>query len=140
MLIGKLASLPMPPTINQSYAQAGRRRVASSALKQFKAELASWGLLHRFELSRLRSAIEKTESSKVRLEFRFKFNRGQLYTKQGKNKKLDCSNRIKAAEDGVCKLLGFDDRDVFRVEAEKVTADAEPCFDLFVYDWGWNEN
>lgn len=122
LLLGRLKTLPMPPTLNQSYVNVGKRRICSRGLNEFKAATLRWGLAHKAQLCRIRAKLEEFEGYKVRLEFLFKFEPGKLFTKQGKFKKLDVSNRIKAAEDSVSALLGFDDRNVFRIEAEKVEA------------------
>lgn len=124
----------MPPSINSSYAHVGKRRFASSSLKSFKTSCMTWAIINRPHLVKVRDELELRRGySKVCLEFVFRFPEKRLYTKQGEvPKKLDVSNRIKAAEDFITEFLGFDDRHVFKVTAEKIIGAVEN-FDVKIY-------
>lgn len=124
----------MPPSVNACYANVGRRRVSSAALKKFKASAMMWAVLNRPHLVELRQEVSSNlDGKKVALKFVFRFPAKRLYLKKENiPKKLDVSNRVKPAEDVVCDFLGFDDRHVFKVEAEKVTGAVED-FDVYVY-------
>jgi len=134
ILKGKLEKLPMPPSVNQCYATVGRRRVSSSSLRKFKTETVMWAVFNRPHLVEVRKDIEESfKGKKVYLKFLFRFSDKKLFTKKDKiPKKIDVSNRIKPAEDMVCELLGFDDRYVFKVQAEKVQG-TEEGFDVYIY-------
>ena len=134
ILQGKLEKLPMPPSVNQCYATVGRKRVSSSALNKFKSAAMMWAVLNRPHLIRVKEEIEDNlKGQKVYLKFVFRFPYKKLYIKKEKTpKKLDVSNRIKPAEDTVCDFLGFDDRHVFKVDAEKVEGAVEN-FDVYIY-------
>jgi len=124
----------MPPSVNQCYATVGRKRVSSQALKKFKASAMMWAVLNRPHLVEVREEIEHNLlGAKVHLKFIFRFPSKRLYVKKSNTpKKLDVSNRIKPAEDTVCDFLGFDDRHVFKVEAQKAEGAVED-FDCYVY-------
>tara|TARA_R110000796_G_scaffold251188_1_gene382020 strand:+ start:628 stop:921 length:294 start_codon:yes stop_codon:yes gene_type:complete len=93
-----------------------------------------WAVQNKPHLADLRQEIEPyLATHKICLDFKFKFQKKKLWAKKDqKPKKLDASNRIKAAEDKVCDLLDFDDRYVYRVIAEKIEGAVEE-FDVFVY-------
>lgn len=139
--LGKMENLPMPPSINSCYTQAGKRRVSSLALQSFKTAAMKWALVHKNDLRIVRQKIP-AEQCGYRLRFQFYFPPEKLFIlRRDKNgpsttpKKLDVSNRIKPAEDIVCQFLGFDDRWVWGIEAEKsqsVKGLAE-FFDVSIY-------
>lgn len=136
IFIGRLDNLPMPPSVNQCYSQVGRRRISSSALKKYKHGIVMWAVLNRPSIIELRAELESIlVGKKVYLKFHFRFPGKKLKLKQGSQpKKLDVSNRIKPAEDSVTELLGFDDRWVFKIQAEKVEAKGDSeTFDCLVY-------
>jgi Holliday junction resolvase RusA-like endonuclease len=122
-LIAEFVKLPMPPTVNKIYANVGRKRIASSHLREFKKNIMVWGCSNREELSiargKIRSVLDR--SYDISLKFTFYFPKNRIYTKEHLIRKLDTSNRIKPAEDAICKLLDFDDRYVFDIQATKET-------------------
>tara|TARA_R110000796_G_scaffold252565_2_gene387865 strand:- start:1065 stop:1481 length:417 start_codon:yes stop_codon:yes gene_type:complete len=135
ILIATLNHLPMPPSINESYIQVGIHRVSSSSHKKFKLLMQRWGLLNYNKIQNIKKKLDKIDGSgRVCLSFVFKFPASKLTLKNTTMpKKLDTSNRIKSSEDAVCKLLGFDDRFVFKLIAEKVEGKIEE-FDCSVYN------
>lgn len=124
----------MSPSVNACYINVRRGRVASPELKSFKTKSLIWAIHNQPQLSKLKlDLMPYLETHKICLEFKFKFPAKKLWLKSSKTpKKLDVSNRIKAAEDRVCEFLDFDDRYVYRCVAEKVEGSAEG-FDLFVF-------
>ena len=135
--LGRLDKLPMPPSVNACYVTVGRKRVASRDLKTFKRKAQAWAYLNKQILKSIKTKVEEhlALNCKVRLDFVFRFPAKKLWRKSDrKAKKLDVSNRIKPAEDVVCSLLGFDDRIVFRISAEKVCGEVEE-FSVYVSAW-----
>lgn len=113
----------MPPTINKSYATVGNRRVSTAVLREFKALTHIWSVGNRARLRRIEKKIHDTQGAKLCLVLIFKFEEQKLFLKDKKTpRRLDTSNRIKAAEDAITGLLGIDDRWVFKIIAEKITA------------------
>jgi hypothetical protein len=51
------------------------------------------------------------------------FEPGRLFTKDGRRKKLDASNRIKPIHDALAEILGIDDRFFYTGQSEAVLAD-----------------
>ncbi len=124
-LIAKFENLPMPPTVNNSYENGGKRRIKSDKLRAYQLEMHKWGLFHVKELRQIHEAIEANPFKKLRLNLVFHFPREKIYTKSGNVKERDTSNLIKAIEDAFFNLIGIDDRFVFKVEAEKREAEIE---------------
>lgn len=124
----------MPPSINSCYVNVGRKRVASRELKNFKRKATAWGILNKPHLKKVREEVtEYLDKSKLCMHFYFRFPQKKLWLKSDKKpRKLDASNRIKPAEDKVCDMLGFDDRYVYRVIAEKIIGETEE-FGVFIY-------
>lgn len=136
IFIGRLDNLPMPPSVNQCYAQVGKRRISSTALKKYKHGVVMWAVLNRPHLIDVRDELEPAlDGKKLFLRFLFRFPSKKLKFKKGSApKKIDTSNRIKPAEDSVSELLGFDDRWVFKLEAEKVEGKSDhETFDCLIY-------
>lgn len=118
--LGQLRKLPMPPTLNKSYAHLGKRRFSTQDLKDFKAGIDSWALENRTAVKSIREKVlASDERTMFKLTLEFKFPHAKLYTLKNHFKKLDVSNRIKAAEDAVTDVLGFDDKSVFELVAVK---------------------
>ncbi len=112
-------ALPMPPSVNACYENAGKRRIKSPKLLAFHAEMRAWALPIVRELRRINGIIVASTNKKLVFDFVFYFGPGKIYTKSGQIKQLDVSNRIKAIEDVLCGMIGIDDRLVFKVMAEK---------------------
>lgn len=128
----------MPPTINNCYSQAGNKRVSSAALKKFKGLIFIWAVHNRPSIVELKNEIDLIlPNKKICLSFHFKFPPKKLKIKNSNTpKKLDTSNRIKPAEDAITDLLGFDDRHVFKLQAEKVeTKEEKEHFDVLIYSY-----
>lgn len=114
----------MPPTSNHMYHLVRRGpktyHVPSSELKKFQNAMVIYPITRPY-IPNYRKLIKNWVDLKYKLQIHcgFYFRRDRLYTKEGKFKKLDVSNRLKAAHDGVAKMLGIDDSAFFRISAEK---------------------
>jgi Holliday junction resolvase RusA-like endonuclease len=95
-------SLPLPPTINNSYATVERkgkqRRVSSKRLAQYKKDVPN--LLYSQGLIRDMWKDARAVKYDVTIYFR---------TMPTQARRADLSNRLKALEDVVSQYLGFDD-------------------------------
>lgn len=126
---------PTPPSDNHLYPtfmRAGRLiRVPSKEYAQFRKSVESWGILNAQKLKWAQEAIRNFD--KLGIEFVFHFEPHRLFTLKGTVKKLDVSNRIKAAQDSISKLLGVDDSIFFTCTAHKVPALKDG---VTIYLWG----
>lgn len=119
----------VPPSVNASYATnfKTKKRFPSKSLIAFK-KLFNSSSIHIFDgptKTTLKDFLNEIRSKKLCLIVQVYFKRERLFTKDGRIKKLDISNRIKSVEDCICKAIGIDDSQIFRVVAEKCVTDCE---------------
>ncbi len=124
-------NLPMPPSLNRCYRNVrGIGRVATGELTDFKAEMMLWGHRNKKDIE---AVSKKLQSSIFRLDLNFFMKRTNLVTQKNSVKRNDVSNRIKAIEDGLCKLLLTDDKYVFSLTARKILSESDEYVNADVY-------
>lgn len=125
-----LKDFPMPPTLNKGYFNLPRGgRAPTKELRDFKRQVELWILTNKSSLGAFKQLWEGpwNRCASFKLTIYFIMAKEKLYTLQGKAKKLDVSNRIKFAEDGIAQAIGIDDRYFFSVSAEKLIGEKEHC-------------
>lgn len=131
-----MAELPLPPSHNNMYSTIFQRgkpiRIPSVELKMFNQAMDRWALCRSDELSRALRFFR--ECAAIGLKFKidrfFFFEYSRIISKEGNVKIMDASNRVKALDDGVSKIIGVDDKLFFRGSEEKAICDqgmAESC-------------
>ncbi len=117
--LADLMYMPWPPTVNRMYITLRNgRRVSSKLHSDYKLEMTRYGsLVEQNSRERVQGAIAKKQKLMLLLKFNMPFT--MLYTKKGETKRIDCSNRIKAVEDSLCKILDIDDRHFWLILAQK---------------------
>lgn len=96
-------------SVNEAYANVpGRGRVATVKLKDWKAECE--------RAMRLTRLLYHPHPQPYLLEL---ICYGDWETQEGKARRRDCTNLVKADEDAVCGFIGLDDCWVYRVVVEK---------------------
>jgi hypothetical protein len=138
------ANLPMPPTSNNQYASLRRGnkiiRVPSTGLRLFKDAMQKYALTCMQQIHASRQLTQSWIRDKKPLEITcvFFFHKSRLISKKNDFKKLDVSNRVKAAHDSIADMLGIDDCRFFRVVAEKALChESLPesfCFEIIASD------
>ena len=120
-MILSLKEIPMPPSSNNQYVVARNRLVPSSDLRNYKKRMEIYGItLQRSLKEDANDLAGFVEDGKVlHIDRRFYFPRSRLFTKQDKPKKIDVSNRIKAVDDAISKLIGIDDKLFFSATTKK---------------------
>ena len=135
-----LSAFPMPPSSNHLYVSFVRNgkniRKPSKELNQYKKQMEKWKFINLLAMQKLHHWMEyeawqhdlKAERL-YRLDRYFCFPYSKIWTKEGKPKKLDASNRIKAFDDCFCDMIGVDDKRIWSGVAEKVTLEEtrQPC-------------
>jgi hypothetical protein len=123
--------LPIPPSINSCYAtimRGGRPiRIKTREYHAFDSACAVW-MLENLEMVRTTIKHIKGETlrnRKLQLHWNFIFPQAKLLCKDGSTKRLDVTNRIKVAEDVVCKILEIDDKHVWSGSYSKSIAKGE---------------
>lgn len=114
-----LDNLPIPPTENHAYPtirnkQGKNIRVTGADLKKFKAAVQCWAwerIVFVKKIQRqLSDMVAKNQTILIRVDAYLGFELDRLFTKHRTRKKIDSSNRIKAAHDAIAEILGIDDR------------------------------
>lgn len=117
MLVIELFDLPMPPSsnrlnVNRAGPGPGRRR--SDEYVAYLAEAEAWRLSHLPAVRSARAVLQERLRAdpwlKLRIEIRFRFNRGAILCHDGRPKRNDTENRLKALLDAVASVLGIDDK------------------------------
>jgi len=131
-----MAEMPLPPSVNNMYStiyQRGRPiRIPSVELKKFNQDLDRWAFGRTDDLARAMRFFR--ECAAVGLKFKidrfFFFEYKRIFSQEGNVKIMDASNRVKALDDGVAKVIDIDDKLFFRGSEEKAICDqgmAESC-------------
>lgn len=123
-----LNGLCLPPTENSLYPTFNGRRIKSKALLQFQRDIHYWRMLNKTTALQARETcqfwIQKGYFLKVSALVFFK--KEKIFTKDGRVKQLDASNRMKALHDAISdQILSIDDRYFWSVSIEKVVGDKE---------------
>lgn len=127
-----IQNFPLPPSENAMYRNLPRvGRVATKELQDYRRECEFWGLANKKYRDLFFSLMEENPQYVLKVDFFFVFKRKRLWTKQNLPKKLDASNRVKAAADQLAKFLGIDDKCFFSVSSEKVSGENE-CAIIFI--------
>lgn len=126
----------MPPTGNHNLMPintkrrgktAGARLVKTGQRRLFDQEIQMWILQNTYKLKKINEemtlALAKGFQFKVMLYFCFRHS--QIWTLDGKPKKIDTDNRIKSMTDAVAKATKIDDCYFFAGEHEKIDAEDE---------------
>lgn len=122
-----LLDFPMPPSENAMYRNREKGgRCATKALLDYRQAVQDWVWSHQNQFHRIRKMIPKNEL--LRVGTVFCFPRSRIFTKDGRPKRLDTSNRIKAIHDEVGKLLEIDDSHIWDFFAMKMESDDEREF------------
>lgn len=112
--IAILSGFPLPPSTNHLYKTIvirGRsRRAKSKEYKAYEHAVKVWMMTHHHELQLARALTTMAGPGRfIHLDLDFKFHRSRILCKDGKPKRLDTSNRLKALEDALSLILGIDD-------------------------------
>lgn len=123
--------LEMPPSSNNQYILVRRGgktfHVASGKLKAYQNVMNSYPYRKEKTFKRDQKQILDwiAEGKKLQVDALFFFHKKSLFTLDGRVKKMDVSNRLKALHDALSTLMGVDDSLFFRVVAEKIQGDEE---------------
>lgn len=93
-------------------------RAPSKDLEQYQARVKDWAMEHFVEVRQARESIKHWEALEVHLTVCLP--KDKLFTQNDDVKRLDITNRVKAAHDSVLGLLGIDDKLVFKATCEKI--------------------
>lgn len=106
------SGIPIPPSSNNMYCNSRRGgRIKSAAFRIWERDFAVWALDSAQTFARGRQLVkERLKQGKVMaVHCTFYFNRSRIFCKDGKPKKQDASNYIKALHDAMAETLLIDD-------------------------------
>ena len=131
-----IRNFPFPPSANEMYAtnvhkykkpdgkmgvKTSQRR--SEVLENFYTQCDLFEKINKKNMDLIRSQIEKWigQGRMLGMDCYVVVEYDRVITKDGKPHQFDADNRRKALQDGICSILGIDDKYVFRGITEKVT-------------------
>lgn len=118
-----LVGLPISPSENSMYPTFNGRRIKSKALVQFQRDVNHWRLANKICALQAREICQLWIKNGyfLKVSVIISFEKSQLFTKDGRAKQLDASNRIKGLHDAIAEyILAVDDRYFWSVSIEKV--------------------
>lgn len=123
-----LYGFPIPPTVNKCYPSNKQgRRFKSKDLSQFCNVADIWSLRQKKALKDIYQHFNKLIHNNYWIEVNMYIhvNYNKIYTKKGKLKKIDASNRIKPAHDKLSELIDIDDKYFSVGKSEFILSDKE---------------
>ena len=121
----EINEFPMPPTANRQLIWAPRQKrfIKSGEARRFSNEVLRYKSKNRRKCiiagSLIDSHLKKYKAIRVEIDFIFPWEK--IFARDGKIKILDTNNRIKAAIDGLCEILDFDDKFIFSESHRKIS-------------------
>lgn len=124
--IVNLVRFPLPPSANALYATVGRRRVKSVSYRLFLRAALNWMKFNSAAIDEARALTTLTGPNRfIHIDTVFYMPRGRIFCKDGRPKRNDTSNRIKALHDALAEMLGIDDCYLWSGSYDKIAVDLE---------------
>lgn len=118
--------VPLPPSSNHQYATIMRHgrpiRIPAKETKDYEKIFKAWLLSNKDAIKSARESIVEWKKP-LSISMVVAFKRERLVTRDGRLKRLDVTNRIKAIHDLMSDALGIDDSLFISCPTEKVVAD-----------------
>lgn len=102
-----ITRIPLPPSVNGLYASVRGRQIKSQEGRIYDQKI------EMFKLRNFRTLQEITklyEGKLLKVDRYFVLEKKRVFCKDGSIKKLDCTNFIKACDDGLARLIMIDDK------------------------------
>jgi len=133
-----IRNYPYPPSENAMYAtiRKGNKtwRTSSRELMEYKRRCNTFYLLNKETMKRAQEIIREWVKLGygIELDALIFMEYQRFLTKEGQDKKVDVSNRIKGLHDTLSELLKVDDHKIYKMSAEKIVAKEESFCDLII--------
>jgi len=107
-----LKDFPLSPSANQLYKNRRGGRCKTDIYKEFLGECDIWSLTRRRKLEQIHKHFMKEIHNVkwIQVSMYVHLEPAKMYTKGGKLKKIDVSNRVKAAHDVLSDFIEIDDK------------------------------
>lgn len=99
-------NFPMSPSSNSMYASVNGRFIKSKEARIFVELTKRWSWSH---FNKLKEFKKSYNGQTLRVDTYFVFTKSRFFIKNGNIRKLDYTNRIKAAHDCFSEIIGVDD-------------------------------
>lgn len=122
-----LNNMPMPPSENHSYPTGKHgRRFKSKALTDFQKLFSLCFSASGDDVPKFKELVQSWVTNNIRMyvTIGFYFKEERILTKDGRSKRLDTTNRLKAVCDSLAESLGVDDKEFWVVTAHKNVSQA----------------
>lgn len=122
-------NFPISPSENNCYPSMVNKRTGrafrfpSRELKAFQAAAKAWAEPRASIIAQAKLGLLPSPRAQIRIDLYIAFTPSRLFTKDGRRKQLDASNRIKPIHDALADILGIDDRFFYTGQSEAVLAD-----------------
>lgn len=126
-----LKRIPLPPSSNQLYSSRRGRLIKSIEGRGYEAAINLYAIRNFKILDKIKSELKPDDTLKI--DRYFVFHKPRIISKNLEYKKLDATNRIKCADDGLSKLLGIDDKQFISGITEKVVCDNEQDEQIIIH-------
>lgn len=118
----KIFNLPLPPSENKMYPSGkSGMRFKSKELREFQASIETIRKNLLFDFGIAARTVDRwlAKRNMLSLDVMFYFKKSRLISKEGKTKRLDTTNRLKAICDSVSQALVFDDCNFWQIKCSK---------------------
>lgn len=117
----------MPPSVNKMYYSGRKQNRAwypTKEFKLFKSEMADFYLMNKRQIDKTAEVFGLLigGDSVVDIQRFYYLHRGRIFCKDGRPKRWDVTNRVKALDDALCEILGMDDSIIWKSTEEKILA------------------
>jgi len=117
---------PLPPSVNELYATIGRKRVRSSVYRSYVRAALIWMKMNPEIVKQARElSIETGPHRFIHIDTIFYMNRKNIICADGRPKRNDTSNRLKALHDVLSEIIGIDDSYFWSLSADKTPVENE---------------
>lgn len=121
-----LFGIPLPPSSNHQYATIMRGnipiRIPSKESKNYSKAFWEWKLTNNKSVNKAKDMVLKWKSP-LEVSMYVAIGKDKMFTKDGRLKRWDVSNRCKSLHDLLAGILGVDDKEFIATPMEKILAD-----------------
>lgn len=137
--IWKLSGIPMPPSLNEAFANHRRMgRIKSASYRNWQVDFDKFVLANSGAFAAARDLLfGHNDRNMYALNLEFMFPRSSILTKKNTAKRLDISNRVKLIEDALSKQWDTDDKNFWEIRLTKNAWDFDfkaVNVELFIFD------
>jgi len=124
-----IQNFPLPPSENALFATnfKTKRRFPTKDYGLYKEGCRQWGIVNSKYSALFRKMQKENPGKMVKVDVYYVLKYERIFTKDGRPKRLDASNRNKAFQDELSKFLNIDDCTIFNLACEKVSGEKECC-------------